>query len=175
MRRYRFGWVAAVVAGGFVVAVVVSGAVAAVTDDGGHLWLLTGVLGQGPGGWATVLPMVALGGCCRAGGLWQILRGRSMKEKAELGRGRSSPAGRPVRVAALRVRPLAVVGRHPGGRPAGGSGGAALPGAQPRLHGGANGRAGGGGCAVRWPGWRTWCSTSAHSVCSGCRGSSGWC
>ncbi|MFC5820757.1 hypothetical protein [Nonomuraea harbinensis] len=82
MRRYRFGWVAAVVAGGFVVAVVVSGAVAAVTDDGGHLWLLTGVLGQGPGGWATVLPMVALG-VLQGWGLWQILRGRSMTGKAE--------------------------------------------------------------------------------------------
>lgn len=37
MRRYRFGWVAAVVAGGYVVAVIVS-AVIAVTEDAGYLW-----------------------------------------------------------------------------------------------------------------------------------------
>ncbi|MGI5269445.1 hypothetical protein ACQEUU_09865 [Nonomuraea sp. CA-218870] len=85
MRRYRFGRVAAVVAGGFVAAVVVSGAVAVVTDDVGHLWLATGVFGTGFGGWARVLPTVALG-VLQGWGLWQILRGRSMRGKAELSR-----------------------------------------------------------------------------------------
>lgn len=37
MRRYRFGWVAAVVAGGYVVAVIVSAVVAVVTEDAGYL------------------------------------------------------------------------------------------------------------------------------------------
>ncbi|WP_327109287.1 hypothetical protein [Nonomuraea glycinis] len=82
MRRYRFGWVAAVVAGGYVAAVIVSAAVAVVSDDVGHLWLPTGVVGDGPGGWATVLPMVALG-VLQGWGLWQILRGRSMRGKVE--------------------------------------------------------------------------------------------
>ncbi|WP_336212279.1 hypothetical protein [Nonomuraea sp. LPB2021202275-12-8] len=82
MRRYRFGRVAAVVAVGFVAAVVVSGAVALVTDDAGHLWLPTRVPRIGPGGWATVLPMVALG-VLQGWGLWQILRGRSTGEQAE--------------------------------------------------------------------------------------------
>ncbi|MDA0635068.1 hypothetical protein OUY22_16740 [Nonomuraea sp. MCN248] len=85
MRRYRFGRVAAVVAGGFVVAVVVSGAVAVVTDEAGYLWTLTGVLGGGSVGWATVLPVVALG-VLQGWGLWQILRGRSMRGKAESSR-----------------------------------------------------------------------------------------
>lgn len=53
-----------------------------VTDDIGHLWLPTGVIGRGPGGWTTALPMVALA-LLQGWGLWQILRGRSMKGKAE--------------------------------------------------------------------------------------------
>ncbi|MFI7451916.1 hypothetical protein ACIBQX_30775 [Nonomuraea sp. NPDC049714] len=85
MSRYRFGWVAAVVAGGFVAVVVVSAAVAVVTDDIDHFWLPIGVIGRGPGGWATALPMVALG-VLQGWGLWQILRGRSMKGKAESAR-----------------------------------------------------------------------------------------
>jgi hypothetical protein len=85
MRRYRFGRVAAVVAGGFVAVVVVSAAVAVVTDDIGRFWLPIGVIGRGPGEWATALPMVALG-LLQGWGLWQILRGRSMRGKAESAR-----------------------------------------------------------------------------------------
>ncbi|GGL42117.1 hypothetical protein [Planomonospora parontospora] len=75
-RRYRFGWPAALLAGGYTAAVVVAGAAAAAGDDG-FLWRLLvpsgGWTGSEMAGWS-VLPLV-LAGAVQGWALWQILRG----------------------------------------------------------------------------------------------------
>ncbi|MET9064001.1 hypothetical protein [Streptosporangium sandarakinum] len=77
-RRYRFGRLAALVAGGHAAVVVIFGAVAAVNGDARGLWRLM-VRWEMPDplpdlGWY-VLPLV-LAGMTQSWALWQILRGR---------------------------------------------------------------------------------------------------
>ncbi|MFD8531444.1 hypothetical protein ACFV0L_28895 [Streptosporangium canum] len=75
--RYRFGWPAALLAGGYLTAVVVFGVIAAVSGDGEVVWWLVVRRWWRPlePGWY-VLPLVLLGGM-QGWALWQILRGRT--------------------------------------------------------------------------------------------------
>ncbi|OUC94692.1 hypothetical protein [Streptosporangium minutum] len=73
--RYRFGWPAALFAGGYLVAVVVSGVIAVVRGDGEVVWWLVVRRWRPlePGWYALVL---VLAGGVQGWALWQILRGR---------------------------------------------------------------------------------------------------
>ncbi|NUW41941.1 hypothetical protein [Nonomuraea rhodomycinica] len=87
MRRYRFGRIAAPLAGLYVVAVVASGAVALVTGDPSLLRrLAVGTWGSDliPSVWWVELVVVAAG-LVRGWALWQVLRGRRAGEPGRRG------------------------------------------------------------------------------------------
>ncbi|MFI6450429.1 hypothetical protein ACIBF6_02655 [Streptosporangium amethystogenes] len=81
-RRYRFGWLAAFVVGGYLAALVAFGVVALVSGDGEVLQLL--VVHRGDPGPSTL--SLLLVGMVQSWALWQILRGRGAGEIGEQGR-----------------------------------------------------------------------------------------
>ncbi|MER6178231.1 hypothetical protein [Streptosporangium sp. NPDC001681] len=83
-RRYRFGWLAAFVVGGYLAAVVAFGVVALVSGDDRVLRLLVVLPGE-PGVGRQVL-FLLLVGAAQCWALWQILRGRVAGEIGEQGR-----------------------------------------------------------------------------------------
>ncbi|MEU0478524.1 hypothetical protein ABZ260_04955 [Streptosporangium sp. NPDC006013] len=83
-RRYRFGWLAAFVVGGYLAAVVAFGVVALVSGDDRVLRPLVVLPGE-PGAGRQVL-FLLLVGAAQGWALWQILRGRVAGEIGEQGR-----------------------------------------------------------------------------------------
>ncbi|WP_030913315.1 hypothetical protein [Streptosporangium amethystogenes] len=83
-RRYRFGWPAAFVVGGYLAAVLAFGVVALVSGDDRILRLLVALRGEPGMGWQVLLLLLA--GVAQGWALWQILRGRVAGEIGEQGR-----------------------------------------------------------------------------------------
>ncbi|MFF4776687.1 hypothetical protein ACFY05_27890 [Microtetraspora fusca] len=75
MRRYRFGWFAALIAAAYTAAAVLFGVIALVTGDAGLLARLLTYEQEGglPVGWVPILVLIA---AFHGWALWQILRGR---------------------------------------------------------------------------------------------------